>query len=121
MDDNLLLKQSLRHGSILPDLGDPSDPSHDYNPQFDSRMAQSVSTFYSVPKSSTNAGLALQAILNEVSTIQGLLAGINCNSSLEYYRTIWEHFGILSHYPADIASPLHTYIVNINHNVMRVT
>ena len=115
VDDNLLLRQSLRYGSILPDVGVPSDPSHDYNPSFDSRMAQSASTFYSVPKSSINAGLALQAISNEISTIQGLLTGINCSSSLEYYRTIWEHFGILSHYPADVASPLHTHVVNINH------
>jgi hypothetical protein len=80
VDDDLLLKRSLEQGSILPDIGNPSDPSHDYNPQFGSAMAQSASTFYSVPQSSINAGLALQAISNEVSTIQGLLAGINCNS-----------------------------------------
>ena len=114
VDEGQFLKQSLRYGSILPDIGNPSDPSHDYNPNFDSTMAQSVSTFYSVPQGSINAGLALQAISNEVSTIQGFLAGINCNSSLEYYRTIWKHFGILSHYPADISVPLHTYCVNIN-------
>lgn len=59
VDDDQLLRQSLRIGSILPDLGNPNDPSHDYNPNFDSRMAQSVSAFYSVPQSSINAGLAL--------------------------------------------------------------
>jgi hypothetical protein len=38
VDDNLLLRQSLRYGSILPDVGVPSDPSHDYNPSFDSSV-----------------------------------------------------------------------------------
>ena len=118
VDENTLLYNSLMNGSVAPDFSQYTkkgeSPRHAYNPGFNNSMAESVSRFYNVPTGSINRGLAIIAKDEEVAKLRDLLLSVNCNSTQEDYARIWNQFGVLSHYPADIAAPLHVYSVNVD-------
>jgi len=116
--DDRVLYQSLRMGSTAPDTDSlivkEASPEHAYNPAFSGTMAEKVSTFYKIPRESVGPGRALSAIDEKVANLGKLMAKRDCRWTQRNYDDLWKEFGRLSHFPADLAMPLHVYSVDTN-------
>jgi len=120
VDDDVLFR-ALRLGSSEPDRsvgagGDgtnSSKHSHNsgYGPEWDSSIREALNLS---DGSKITPGSALKAIESEEKEVRNKLGELRCNSSMKDYEKIWKRFGRLSHYPADLASPLHAYSVGID-------
>jgi hypothetical protein len=106
----------LKSGAAKPDSTDgKSSPFHSLNVDYDKSWDPAIRAALGLSADSwINGGLAITAIKAETSLSKKELAKLTCDSGVESYASVWKRFGILSHYPADLASPLHAYSVGID-------
>ncbi len=99
-----------------PDIKDgSSSPKHAFNPDYDpDKYDPTIKEVLGMPNAQINAGTAIETIGTEINNTKSLLGGLKCDSGLQQYGDLWRQFGRLSHYPADLANPMHTYSVGIN-------
>jgi hypothetical protein len=119
--DDIILRSILRIGSVVPDITDgSSSPKHAFNPEYEPNKAvwdPKIRTKLGMPNAQINAGAAIQTIAEEIGNTKGLLDTLKnnyCKAGLGDYSKVWYQFGRLSHYPADLAVPLHAYSVAID-------
>lgn len=113
--DGNVLEYSLRAGSIAPDITDGSgSPKHAFNPSYDkSKYDSAIEATLGLKDADINEGGAILTINAEIENTKGKLEELkeeelNCDAGLMDYAKLWYQFGRLSHYPADLAVPLHT-------------
>lgn len=118
-----LLYNALATGAVEPDEsvrngGDGlNSPKHSYNPVYPTETKDwdpSIKEVLDKPNAQINAGLALNAIRDETENVKGFLRNLTCESKLNEYEKLYKAFGRLSHYPADLAGPLHAYSVGVD-------
>ncbi len=96
--DDLILKASLRAGSVAPDVTDGSNSTkHAFNPEYDAeKYDPAIKLKLNMPNAQINAGTAIQTIEEEIGNTKGKL-NLNCDSGLADYSKLWFQFGRLSH------------------------
>jgi len=113
-----ILDAALKNGSDKPDSRDGwSSTKHSYNPglPWDHSWDFAIRETLNLPEDvAIDPGRALEAISKENNLTKKKLKEIKCESSLADYAKLWENFGVISHYCADLASPLHTYCIDAN-------
>jgi len=114
--DDIFLKALLWIGSVEPDIKDGSSSTkHSFNPDYRKETFDpAIRATLGMPNAQINAGTAIETIGTETNNTKNFLKGLNCDSGLREYGQLWRQFGRLSHYPADLAIPMHTYSVGIN-------
>lgn len=120
VDDDFLYT-ALKIGAAEPDEKDgETTTKHSFNPKYRSDWDPAIKVKHPGAVS-INAGTALGdegdtnkgAIKEEIDKAKKALAGLTCDSGQKEYEDLWKQFGRLSHYPADLTSPLHAYSVGI--------
>lgn len=114
--DEIFLKTLLWIGSMEADIKDGlSSSEYAFNPGYpdDKSWDPKIREELGMPNAQINAGTAIETIGTEINSIKNLLK-LNCDSGLREYGQLWRQFGRLSHYPADLAIPMHTYSVGID-------
>jgi hypothetical protein len=115
---DLDLYTALIAGSIHPDLTDKKGGTkHAFNPDYISNKSKwdpAIKITLGLPNAKIDPGLAIETIDKEIDITKDLLQNLTCKSGPGEYFNLWVQFGRLSHYPADLAVPLHVYSVGVD-------